>query len=316
MLDRKSELEAFKRDINLVDYALAQGYALDQQASSRHSAVLAHSDGDKIVVARGADGHWTFFSVRDDRDNGSIVDFVQRRHGGTLGDVRKRLRPFLEDSPPLPRSVGPVLEIAVKDPARVRASFEAMRLIDGKHDYLERTRFIPAEVLAHARFSGRIRVDERGNVIFPHWNLSGLSGYELKNRGFTGFAPGGEKGLWSSNLAENDRTLVIAESAIDALSHFALRRPENTRYVSTAGSFNPIQPELIRRAAEKLGAGARVILATDNDEGGDDITLTIRGILAPVDGLEILEDRPPQRGMDWNDVLRSMATIEPQTPLP
>ena len=40
---------------------------------------MRHSNGDKIVVNRGADGHYVYFSVRDDDDNGSIIDFVQRR---------------------------------------------------------------------------------------------------------------------------------------------------------------------------------------------------------------------------------------------
>ena len=33
--------------------------------------------------------------VRDERDNGSVIDFVQHRDGGNLGDVRKELRAFL-----------------------------------------------------------------------------------------------------------------------------------------------------------------------------------------------------------------------------
>ena len=92
MLDRGSELDAFKRDICLVDYAQAQGYVVDRTASSRSSVVLADPSGDKVVVARAPDGHWIFFSVRDGQDNGTIIDFVQRRAGGSLGEVRKELR--------------------------------------------------------------------------------------------------------------------------------------------------------------------------------------------------------------------------------
>ena len=32
--------------------------------------------GDKIVIAQDEDQHWIYFSVRDDSDNGSIIDFV------------------------------------------------------------------------------------------------------------------------------------------------------------------------------------------------------------------------------------------------
>ena len=305
MLKREEELEAFKTRINLAVYAAAVGYETQRKESSRNSIVMAHPDGDKIVVAMGAGGHWTFFSVRDEADNGSIIDFVQRRRGGSLGDVRKELRPYLYHPPsPAPSvPVLPVLEPALKDLGQVRARLEGMTVSHG-HPYLVSTRKIPAEVLGHLRFFDRVRIDSHGNAVFPHWNLSGLSGYEIKNHQFTGFAPGGEKGLWASHTDPADTVLVIAETAIDALSHFALKRPEKTRYVSTAGTLNPSQPELIRRAAERLPDGGSVILATDNDAGGDALADVLRELLDSVAGrIRVVEDRPPVRGEDWNDVL-------------
>src|SRR3546814_11571881 len=71
-----------------------------RKASSRNSAVMVRSPGDKIIIALGADRHWIYFSVGEERDSGSIVDFVQNRQGGTLGDVRKELRPWLEGRSP------------------------------------------------------------------------------------------------------------------------------------------------------------------------------------------------------------------------
>jgi hypothetical protein len=47
---------------------------------------------DKIVVRRDRDGHWTYFSVRDSSDNGTVIDFIQRRRGITLGGVEEELR--------------------------------------------------------------------------------------------------------------------------------------------------------------------------------------------------------------------------------
>ncbi|MCI0538821.1 MAG: DUF3991 and toprim domain-containing protein [Verrucomicrobiales bacterium] len=308
MIDRAEELEAFKRRINLSEYAASCGYVLDRKASSRNSAVMRHANGDKVIVACAHDGHWIYFSVRDDNDHGSIIDFVQRRQGGSLGDVRRTLRPFLDGfpSPALDRSTfAATLEPASKDLIRVRARLEAMEVTRGHHPYLERERRIPVEILAHPRFADRIHIDGHGNVIFPHWNLSGVCGYEIKNHNFTGFALGGEKGLWESNRDASDTAVVIAETAIDALSHFALKRPIATCYVSTAGTLNPSQPELIRLAADRLRDGGRVILATDNDAGGDALTARIREFLALEGRLEILEDRPAERGADWNDVLRN-----------
>jgi hypothetical protein len=284
MLDRNEELEAFKRRINLSEYAASCGYLLDRKASSRNSAVMRHSNGDKVVVAIDRDSHWIYFSVRDDADNGSIIDFMQRRKGGSLGEVRTELRPFLEGThfaaSPNADAFASALEPASKDLLRVRARFEAMSPIVGHHVYLENERRIPADVLCHPRFRGRIRIDAHKNAIFPHWNLSGLSGFETKNHNFTALRLAAEKGLWASHGAPDDAALVIAETAIDALSHFALKRPQRTRYVSTAGALNPSQPELIRHAAEKLPHGKRLILATDNDAGGDLLVRFIRDFLA------------------------------------
>jgi hypothetical protein len=82
-----------------------------------------------------------------------------------------------------------------------------MRPIDGRHDYLEHERKIPAHILTDPLFADRIRVDEHGNAIFPHFNLrDGLCGYEIKNRAFTGFASGGVKGLWAIGSIEMRRS--------------------------------------------------------------------------------------------------------------
>ena len=40
-------------------------------------------------------GHYIFFSVRDDNDHGTIIDFLQRRENLSLGAVRQILRPWI-----------------------------------------------------------------------------------------------------------------------------------------------------------------------------------------------------------------------------
>ena len=57
------ELEGFKTDINLSEYAAGLGFVLDRKASSRNSVVMAAPGGDKIVIARGQDLHWLYFCI-------------------------------------------------------------------------------------------------------------------------------------------------------------------------------------------------------------------------------------------------------------
>ncbi len=90
-----NQLERFKTEINLVEYAQSQGYEYLTQESSANSAVLRHNSGDKILVVTDTENSGIYFSLNDDRDRGTIVDFVQHRLDLNLGEVRKELRPWL-----------------------------------------------------------------------------------------------------------------------------------------------------------------------------------------------------------------------------
>ncbi len=100
-------------------------------------------------------------------------------------------------------------------------------------------------------------MDARGNAVFPHFDAEGLCGYEITNKGFTGFAAGASKGLWFSQAKPEDNRLVFCESAIDALSHAALYPAQDTRYASIGDQVNPQQPELIRAAVAVLGRAGK-----------------------------------------------------------
>jgi hypothetical protein len=238
---RDSELDNFKRKIDLRQYAAEQGYTLDKRESWRGSAVMRNG-GDKVVIKLDGDGHYVYFSVRDERDNGSIIDFVQHRKRLSLGEVRKELRPWLRPpasspsfagSPSLLAAPFPALEKTGKNRMQVETEYRRMRDAP-RHPYLERERRLPAALLGSDRFAGRIRIDGHGNAVFPHFDEQGLCGYELKNRNFTGFAKGGEKGLWLSHTKPDDDRAVFAESAIDALSHAALHLAKHTSYAGSS----------------------------------------------------------------------------------
>jgi hypothetical protein len=308
-----AELDRMKTAIDLREYAAAHGYALDKRESWRGTSVMRHPvSNDKVIIKRGLDGHYVYFSVRDDRDHGSIVDWVQFRTGLSLGAVRKELRPWI-GQPPVSVPTFPVLHKTEKDRLKVEAAWVRMQDVVGGHTYLEQQRALPGSLIAQERFTGRVRIDGKGNAVFPHFDADGLSGYELKNSGFTGFAPGGSKALWLSHELPDDKRLVITESAIDALSHAVLFPDNHTRYASVGGKTNPQQPELIRAAAARMPLESEIISAMDADKDGAELTDVVRKAVALTGRLDLkFSVHEPFGANDWNDVLRA----KPQPSLP
>jgi hypothetical protein len=259
--------------------------------------------GDKIVIKRNPNGHYVYFSVRDDADNGSVIDFAQRRKRLSLGQVRKELRPWIGRAPsPLP--LFSKLEPSAKDRSAVERVYSRLPIAT-RHSYLEKERCIPAALLGSARFAGRIRIDDHGAAVFPHFDEFGLCGYELKNKGFTGFAKGGEKGLWESHDQDGDTAIVFAESAIDALSHAALFPALSARYRSIGGAVNDRQPALIKAAIAELPRNAEVICAMDNDAAGRKLASMVEDCFKSVarPDLHLKSDLPANK--DWNEDLKT-----------
>ncbi|HTB11069.1 MAG TPA: DUF3991 and TOPRIM domain-containing protein [Bryobacteraceae bacterium] len=297
------ELESLKTSIDLRSYAAGQGYTLDRKASWRGSAVMRHANGDKVIIKRDMDAHYVYFSVRDATDHGSIIDFVQRRLRLNLGAVRKELRPWIGKSAEvLPY---PPLVPTAKDRTLVETLYAETE--DAfSHPFLEDERAIPAAALRSDRFAGRIRIDARGNAVFPHFDGKGLCGFEIKNRHFTGFASGGTKGLWLSQEGPEDDRLAFCESAIDALSYAVLFPGARTRYASIGGQMNPEQPGLMRAAAAGMPLNAKIIAATDADADGRRFVESIREAVGETGRHDLgFVAHQPEGFKDWNDQLRN-----------
>ena len=258
-----------------------------------------------MIIKRDTDGHYVYFSVRDDRDNGTIFDFVMQRQRVNFGMARKELRPWLGVAP-VPVPVFDALPTTAKDRMKVEAAYARMQDANTGHPYLEKERFIPGAILALDRFAGRVRIDARRNAVFPHFDKDGLSGYELKNIGFTGFASGGTKALWLSQEFPSDNKLVLCECAIDALSHAVLFPDNHTRYASIGGKTNPQQPELIRAAAARMPVDGEVIAAMDADAEGRKLAELVRGAVELTGRKDLrFTMQLPEGFKDWNDQLRA-----------
>lgn len=309
------DYEQIKRDVNLTEVAAYFGYEIIRKESSRNCVMMKYSS-HKIAITRDEDGHYIYYTIGNPAkiDSGSVIDFVMNRKHCEFQDA---VTWFKQDWQHIPNTQRPrretyvsKIEPSTKDTQSVIKSLIGMQLVT-EHPYLT-SRGITKETLTSPRFHGRIYKDSRNNVVFPHYGANGTIGYELKNfNGFTGFSPNGEKALWFSNAEKTDQTLVIAESAIDAIS-YSLFYPDNsdrTRYASIGGAMSPKAKDVLHKAVKDF-PGQHITLAFDRDDGGEKITQDVQALLADT-GKEISVHLPTNK--DFNDDLKAKLGLDNPT---
>lgn len=174
---------------------------------------------------------------------------------------------------------------------------DAGKLPDVKR-YLVHDRGIPTSLIESLIASGRFYADSKSNAVFPLLGKGSMPvGAELRGTGnhpWRGLTPGSRKDLgYFSVPAPDATTIVLCESAIDAVSCFALH--PGHLCISTSGARpDPLWlAPLIRR-------GPQVYCGFDCDPTGE------RMASAMIAGHPIVKRlRPPLH--DWNDVLRSQS---------
>lgn len=326
-----SELEHFKTSINLVAYATQQhGYQLTEE-SRRGDWSKLHKEGETLIVTRKPDGHDIYMNTGDERDSGSIIDFVKARGGGygqalNIGQARQTLRSYLGEDGPA-RDTAALA--ALPRPAQPA---ERMPVPEGLND-LEKRNFLIGEALGikpaltdrkylHGRglsddtidapaFAGRVFTAHSGqhhNTAFPLYNEKGIASVEEKNDKFKSLLPVPKDGVWASHATDGRGTpverIVVMESAIDAMAKYQLDKSAgegkmpNTMYIATAGNPTERQTELIQRIIDKQDPKA-VILGNDNDPAGRRFNINYLDQLQParresaVEGLPVYEQSAP-----------------------
>lgn len=303
-----TELDRFKRDIDLVDYAQRQGYTIKKE-SRRGDWHHLVKDDEHVIVTRKGD-HQVYLNTGDDRDAGSIIDFAKTRggdgHGLNLGQVRQQLREYLDGAPAparvyaTPPDTARLSSLPVGDPEQARQAEEERRtrliseVLGVKMELTDRSylhgRGITDETLDSPAFQGRIftaQQNEHRNTAFPLYNEHGLASVEQKNEHYKSLLPLPKNGIWVSHPTDGKDTpverVVVSESAIDSLSHFQLRHaqdPKNTLYIATSGTPTEAQIALIQRVIDKQ-APQEVVLANDRDAAGRQFNINYLNELQP-----------------------------------
>ncbi|MFY0689067.1 MAG: DUF3991 and TOPRIM domain-containing protein [Cyclobacteriaceae bacterium] len=298
-----SDFSSFKQEINLSQYAASIGYKIDKKKSTRNSIAMRLDGSDKVIISK-RNGIWIYFSVYDDQDNGTILDFIKNRTNKHLFEIAKELRGWLGGKSSLEIEGNYIEHLEEKkfEPERIERLFNYYTLA-AEHEYLI-SRGISQDVIVSQRFYGRIFQDRYGNAVFPHFKDGQVCGLELRGKNTGLFVRGSEKTLWRSNAQNADDTIVISETPIDALSYQILHSLKTAFYTATCGGFSPEQGNIISQLFTDLQQLRKVILATDNDQGGDRLATRLVALLSEVDFRgEVIRHSPNKPGQDWNDVL-------------
>lgn len=170
------------------------------------------------------------------------------------------------------------------------------RMLPVLRRYLVQDRRLAPSLIEPVIEAGRLYADVRGNAVFLLFGEENRPvGAELRGTASTqwrGMAPGTRKDLgYFSVFPSNARTVVLCESAIDALSCFALH--PQLKCISTAGA-RP-NPRWLPSLLEK---GHEIYCGYDADRTGDEMARAMIDLHPTVIRL-----RPPLH--DWNDVLKA-----------
>lgn len=294
-MEHELTFQKIKEQVELPELLSHFGYNLKKGEHLGKGKWHVFEGDDTLVIFKGRGGDWMYFNAQDDRDKGSVIDWMKNRvsSGRITGiaqqpgrnlwqSVNDHFRTYLS----LPEEQRPRLDLP---PIIETAPGEKFHSIYTQHcrplentAYLE-GRGITKSTIENPQFAGRIlnqfyTVQKEGmpaktfvNTAFPAYHEGRVVGLELKGEGFKGQAPESQftRSLWLSKLPENGpaAVLVVSESALDTLSYAQLHPGESALYASTAGMLTQNKIfELKRLLSEERIPGIRAVF--DNDTQG------------------------------------------------
>lgn len=246
-------------EINLMEFALNNGYNLSKDKSSSKNPVLIGPNGEHLVL-KNIDNNTNarYFNALEGtttKDKGNVIEFVKQRIGtdfkadrnlSVYANVSKILNDYLN----IPTEK---LSYKYQNVEQTTDNKESQNFIldlyslkkfnaDG-YTYLETERKIPTAILESELFKNRIFISEyRGKefVTFPYYEHTGkqIDGLNFRDNQTNTNARNSNKSnsVWMSEPPQKIEKIIVTESPIDAISHAALNNHQNTLYVSTFGN--------------------------------------------------------------------------------
>lgn len=296
----------FRSEISIMELAASVGYRYDPRKGSKWPVLVNEYNDDKIIIANPrSTSNEGYFNPNDDSDKGTLIDFVKNRLGrdfphdrsiSDLMNINRVLYGFKNE--PFPDS------IIYMPTNKLRKQFTTDGLMNSliRPAYLL-SRNINRQTLFSKEFSGRVLNIKNGNhinVAFPFYDRDDeVVGIEKRSFFCDLFVEGSERSrsVWHSNIPQKLERIIIAESAIDAMSYHQLKPTKNALYVSIGGSLSFGQIEVINalKARANPTKSFKYVSATDNDKAGDRYDEKLGDWLLPE---RLVVDKPI--GKDYN----------------
>ena len=294
-MEHELTFQKIKEQVELPELLSHFGYNLRKGEHLGKGKWHVFEGDDTLVVFKGRGGDWMYFNAQDDRDKGSVIDWMKNRVSSEriagLGplpgrnlwqSVNDHFRAYLKlpEAQRLRLDLPPIIETAPGEKFHSIYTQHCRPLENTA--YLE-GRGITKSTIANPQFAGRIlnqlyTVQKEGmpaktyvNTAFPAYHEGRVVGLELKGEGFKGQAPESQftRSLWLSKLPESRpaAVLVVSESALDTLSYAQLHPSDSALYASTAGTLTQNKIFELKRLLSEEGIPA-IRAAFDNDTQG------------------------------------------------
>lgn len=301
------ELQNFKK-IHLPNFCQNLGYEIDKEKSSQKN-ICMKKNGDKIILKENENGDWIFFSIRDEKDNGTIIDFLQKRLEPNLGKIRKMLREFSGSN----FSQNEFAQKKEVSKISTRPAIEKIKWVWGQIQsdfFVEKYRGIDFEILNSVIEENKIKFkdDEIYVKLFEKnkekISFCGITKTNIKDNKKR-LIGGSKKGVAVFGDLQTAQNILLVESWIDGLS-FLILNPEtqkNTLILSVEGSFDiEILSEILISIFQKYHQ-KKLLIGFDNDEAGEKMFKNVKDIQEAFFG-EIETKRLKPTTKDFNDDLK------------
>jgi Toprim domain-containing protein/uncharacterized protein DUF3991 len=307
----------FRSEISIMELALGHGYCQDKKKGNKWPVLVHPINDDRIIIANPAScsnqGYW---NPNDDRDKGTLINFVKNRLGTIFPTDRAKpdvvnINQVLYSWLKMDHSGKDYIQTFIRNSTAKKKEFSPSCLEPLTNAAFLYSRGISKETINAKEFKTRIyniRKNNFCNIAFPYYTANGkIAGIEIRNANYKKHADGSDRSnaIWCSVMPEKLSRIILCESAIDALSYYQLKKPEDALYISFGGTVTVGQINTVKslKTSENISEDFSYISAVDNDKDGEKYNRKFSELLAD----HLIIDNPVLK--DYNEDITNYLNV-------